>query len=181
VLPNQEPRPLGTGIVIDLDNSRVPGTWRTGGVGSAYTQYLDVLFTPRGTVTGASAGDGTIHLVLAPVQDTVNNVPPTAAIWQSSTAYTAGQWVRSSVENRCLYFCTTGGTSGGSEPAWTTRTGDNISDNAINWQCYEAGEKLIVSLFTHTGRVSSHAVSTYEPIPGVVDIYRDAELGREIR
>ncbi|MDA0835820.1 MAG: prepilin-type N-terminal cleavage/methylation domain-containing protein, partial [Planctomycetota bacterium] len=40
VLPNQEPRPLGTGIVIDLDNSRVPGTWRTGGAGSAYTQYL---------------------------------------------------------------------------------------------------------------------------------------------
>ncbi|MEX0725983.1 MAG: hypothetical protein WD065_06920 [Planctomycetaceae bacterium] len=181
VLPNQEPRPLGTGIVIDLDNSRIPGTWRTGGVGSAYTQQLDVLFTPRGTVTGASAGDGTIHLVLAAAQDTVNNIPPGAGTWQNSTAYTVGQWVKPTLDNACLYLCTSGGTSGGTEPIWPTKTGNTISDGAITWECYQVSEKLLVSLFTHTGRVSTHAVSTYEPIPGVVDIFREAELGREIR
>ncbi|MFN0198825.1 MAG: Tfp pilus assembly protein FimT/FimU [Planctomycetaceae bacterium] len=176
ILPNQEPRSLGQGIVIDLDptHSKIPTSWTAGG-------NLDILFTPRGAVTGSAAGEGTIHLVLASTADTANNVPPGAGAWQASTAYTAGQWVRPTLDNRCYYRSTGGGTSGSSQPAWPTVTGQTVSDGPITWECFQVTEKLLVSLFTHTGRVSTHSISTVESTPGVVDIYREAEIGREVR
>ena len=66
VLPNQEPRQLPGGVVIDLNQSLVPDSWKesSGGYGT-----MDVLFSPNGTVTGLVASAGVIHLVVADQAD----------------------------------------------------------------------------------------------------------------
>ena len=68
VLPNQEPVLLPRGIVVDLDFGKYPTSWTTGG-------QLDVLFSPRGVVTGPIAATGLIHFLLADQQDTIRNLP----------------------------------------------------------------------------------------------------------
>ena len=73
VLANQDPVELPTGISIDLDHSELPSEWHTGGGHSA---EMDVMFSPRGTVTGGTAAAGLIHILLADVQDTVRGKAP---------------------------------------------------------------------------------------------------------
>jgi len=68
VLPNQEPVLLPRGIVVDLDFGKYPTLWTSGG-------QLDVLFSPRGVVTGPIAATGLIHFLLADQQDTIRNLP----------------------------------------------------------------------------------------------------------
>lgn len=88
VVQNSEPVQLPKGTVIDLDRCapaanntnattqlaslgiRLPGAWRTGGSESingvaypfSYNNRMDVMFSPRGGVTGLAAGAGVIHL-----------------------------------------------------------------------------------------------------------------------
>ena len=62
VLPNQEPRLLPRGIVIDLTSSQVPPAWQSGG-------DMDILFNPNGMVAGPLVAFGALHLVLADVVD----------------------------------------------------------------------------------------------------------------
>ena len=66
VMPNQEPRTLGPGIAIDLGNSggaisEFPAAWNS--------KPFDIMFSPRGTVTGSAAAAGLVHLVLRDVAD----------------------------------------------------------------------------------------------------------------
>lgn len=60
VMPNQEPRLLPSSILIDLVHSRVP--WGAG-------DNMDIMFSPRGTVSGSLSAAGNIHLLLADVRD----------------------------------------------------------------------------------------------------------------
>ncbi|QDT37535.1 pilus assembly FimT family protein [Stratiformator vulcanicus] len=88
ILQNEEPRLLPSGVVIDLASMYVmgslPDSWRTivsdGGDGSAsrtarrndtiaYSDKMDVLFSPRGTVYGSLSAEGLITFVLADLQD----------------------------------------------------------------------------------------------------------------
>ncbi|MEX1097028.1 MAG: prepilin-type N-terminal cleavage/methylation domain-containing protein [Planctomycetales bacterium] len=71
VLPNQEPTVFPRGIVIDLDpaSSRLPALW------TAYPDRMDVMFSPRGTLTGPIASAGVIHLLVADVVDVELNRP----------------------------------------------------------------------------------------------------------
>ncbi len=97
-LANEEELSLPNGAVIDLDNSLLPTAWRrtipaaamvpTGWVfvandamGDQIIQKLemDLMFSPSGIISGAMGATGKIHLVLAEVQDTVENRPPEAA------------------------------------------------------------------------------------------------------
>ncbi|MEX0714937.1 MAG: prepilin-type N-terminal cleavage/methylation domain-containing protein, partial [Planctomycetaceae bacterium] len=57
VLPNQEPIPLTSGIVIDPVGSRLPAAWSD-------LNRMDIMFSPRGTVTGQVAAAGVIHLLV---------------------------------------------------------------------------------------------------------------------
>ncbi|MBD3673009.1 MAG: hypothetical protein HUJ26_05730 [Planctomycetaceae bacterium] len=78
ILPNQEPRELPRGVVIDLEASRsrnlsnvgnkFPDYWYDTNSGS-YVETLDILFSPRGTMIGESSSYGLINLVLADVAD----------------------------------------------------------------------------------------------------------------
>lgn len=64
ILPNQEPRTFASGIAIDLATSQLPATYA---VGSG--DPLDILFSPRGIVTGGLASGGTIHFRLVDLTD----------------------------------------------------------------------------------------------------------------
>jgi len=72
ILPNQQPRELARGVVIDLDACRLAGTipssWYNSGTNS-YRQYLDILFSPLGVGFGQWTSEGQIQLVLADVGD----------------------------------------------------------------------------------------------------------------
>ena len=71
-----------------------------------------------------------------------NETGRSAAAWQASTAYAAGDKVRrttgiGSESTAGLYFvATTGGTTGGTEPTWDTTVGDTTADGTVVWTCY---------------------------------------------
>lgn len=73
ILPNQEPRLLPQGIVIDLANSQLPAAWSSAWGSATAPDSMDVLFSPRGQVTGRLSAAGAIRLVLADVIDVEQN------------------------------------------------------------------------------------------------------------
>lgn len=65
-----EPSILPENVVIDLDASKIPDAWRptpsgaVGAVGSGnamYSQYIDLVYSPRGGLLGEAAAGGVIH------------------------------------------------------------------------------------------------------------------------
>lgn len=112
VLPNQEPRLLPAGILIDLSYSQTPWT--------SSTTNLDCMFSPRGMVSGLLGSAGNIHLMLRDIRDVERNLTP--------------------LDSACV------------------------------------GEKLIVSLTTQTGKVTSHPVNF-----DATDLFRYAETGEEAK
>jgi hypothetical protein len=69
LLPNKEPVNLDRGIAIDLDASVVPGTWRPASPVSGPYGQMQIMFDPRGNLTGDLAAAGLIHLYLTKVGD----------------------------------------------------------------------------------------------------------------
>lgn len=57
----------------------------------------------------------------------------TATAWAATTAYQLGDIVRPVTPNAHVYICIAAGTSGGSEPSWSTTTGANVSDSTVTW------------------------------------------------
>ena len=72
-LEETEPTQLVKGIVIDLDQSKYPGSWKSG---SNFTKSMDVMFSPRGGVVGPAAGKGIVHLVISDYQDVIEGLLP---------------------------------------------------------------------------------------------------------
>jgi prepilin-type N-terminal cleavage/methylation domain-containing protein len=74
LLPNQAPIALPSGVVIDLDWSspNVTSNWPAAPTRS----YIDILFSPRGMVTGPLAALGPIHFLLNDVRDATQNLSP---------------------------------------------------------------------------------------------------------
>ncbi len=131
-LPNEETSLLPRGIVIDLDGSKVPDAWRPppGSVLSAvYSSSMDVLFSPRGTVTGAAASSGLIHFYLAE-----------AVAVDNAATHLAGAGLRPINQGGSRRYVVPAeelGPPGSREPV---------------------GERLVVTLFTRTGNISTHPV-----------------------
>jgi len=67
-MPNQEPRLLGRGVVLDTTLSK--------GVNYliATPQRMDIMFSPRGTVAGPLAASGIISLVVSDIEDSLKNI-----------------------------------------------------------------------------------------------------------
>jgi hypothetical protein len=51
-----------------------------------------------------------------------------ASVWLANHAYSSGDFVVPTVNNGRCYKCTTGGTSGGTEPTWGTTDGGTTND-----------------------------------------------------
>jgi hypothetical protein len=89
------------------------------------------------------------------------------AAWQANAGYNQYDVVIGG-SSGFLYICKTAGTSGSSAPTWTTDPGDEVSDNTITWQVWEAESFFEfadrVFLFLHTrgmGSIDIVVVSNY--------------------
>jgi type II secretory pathway pseudopilin PulG len=134
VRANQEPMLLPLGIAIDLDRSQVPRSWRIfSGPSFRYTTNLDVMFSPRGTVTGKAASGGLIHFYVAEMADVerLANFPAN----------------RLAVEAPHIPAAFIPASQLPSEPASGTPP---LVD--------PMGDRVIVTLFPQTGAISSHPV-----------------------
>lgn len=104
---------------------------------SSYTLSLDSHETKSDvtnecTGTGYSTGGATISGKA--ITTTAANSWGTT--WAATTAYTAGDIIRPTSGNGKLYVAITSGTSGGSEPTWTTTLYDEQpADSGVTWSC----------------------------------------------
>ena len=196
VLSGDEPRTLPSNIVIDLNSSILPLAWGSAG---SFSNTLDVMFSPQGTVIGTTAADGKIHFVLADTADTtaqtpIVGLPPRSPLqlnapWQANTDYVLGNVIvptpSSFIAFRCVSPATTptpGQQSGAVIPAafgTITTAGQTVTDNTVTWQSFVKRTNLIVSLATATGRVTTHPVDVSTPAPAGpgYDSFRFAEIG----
>jgi prepilin-type N-terminal cleavage/methylation domain-containing protein len=75
VVPNEEPIQLPRNVVIDLDacstnrstqpGNKLPNVWKNFSTSPfSYKKQLDLMFSPRGSVTGTAAASGIIHFYI---------------------------------------------------------------------------------------------------------------------
>jgi prepilin-type N-terminal cleavage/methylation domain-containing protein len=178
ILP-MDPVKLPDNTIIDLDGSRVPLAWRPISAGSMgtgnldYSHYMDIVFSPRGTVVGGAAAGGVIQLYICDQEDSntlkeqfIQNdsviiggtiaIPalPTGA--PATTKLTANgvdlQTVRVLAFNQAVSqfrFVPTSEIRTSSAP-WLPDYADD--------EPFLPRDRRIVSIFTQTGAVSSHPV-----------------------
>jgi type II secretory pathway pseudopilin PulG len=193
VLSGDEPRSLPSNIVIDLNSSILPLAWGSAG---SFSNTLDILFSPQGTVIGTPASDGKIHFVLADTADTtgqtpIAGLPPRSPLqldapWQANTSYVLGNVIVPTPSSFIAFRCvssTAGQQSGGTIPgafATITTANQSVTDNTVMWQSFVKKSNLIVSLATATGRVTTHPVDVstqLTPAGSGYDSFRFAEIG----
>lgn len=152
ILADAHPILLPEGVVIDLEGSQVPAAWRPGTpppgappytmpietqYSMPYSSHMDIMFSPRGVVTGPLAAFGLLHLYLAEKKDVVFAqdqgvmVPP----------------VTGTLTRRPPRF--------GTNPALVPGADQFGPEDQI-------GQRLLVSVFTQTGKVSVHQVNTVD-------------------
>jgi len=73
-IPLTEPVSLPSGVVVDLHNSRVPGI--TTAQLEQPDRVIEMMFTPRGNVTGAVSVGGPIYFLLSDLQDVAAKLSP---------------------------------------------------------------------------------------------------------
>ena len=108
---------------------------------NGYYSGVAIGYMSNGSRNGASIGYqagkaltgyiGTNKNVLLGYQAGLLLTQPSA--WVVSTAYTAGQYVRPSTANTYNYEVTTAGTSGTTEPTWSTTLGGTTTDGTVTW------------------------------------------------
>ena len=54
--------------------------------------------------------------------------------WASTTAYSAGDFVKPSTYNNHTYLVTTAGTTDTDEPSWSTTNGDSVTDGTVTFK-----------------------------------------------
>jgi prepilin-type N-terminal cleavage/methylation domain-containing protein len=164
ILP-MEPVVLPEGTVIDLDGSKLPDAWRptvaglNGGSGNLlYSQYMDIVYSQRGTVVGTAATGGVIHFYVCDNEESLllkeeyiavelegnQGLTPAAAI----NAFNAR--VRS--------------------PGTAFIPSDQLDSASATWSVniapapdpYPVKDRRIVSVFSQTGGVSVHPVNAID-------------------
>ena len=102
----------------------------TGSIG--FTEFV----SSAGTVSLVLL-DGTDGYVFSNSTTAVKISTATQTAWVASTAYILNDVVRPTTDNGKLYQCTTAGTSGSTEPSWTTTVGDTFTDGGAHWVCID--------------------------------------------
>lgn len=148
VLADAEPILLPAGVVIDLDASDVPDSWRPdqptslpAGVNAQqvpYSSQMDIIFSPRGTVTGPEAAKGLIHFYLG-LREDVDAI--NTGITKSGQTFTPRSPVWSGSWNAGIVIL--------GESGVTTSP--------------PVGDRALVSIITQTGKVSSYPLN---PVDG---------------
>jgi hypothetical protein len=167
ILPDAEPVLLPGGVAIDLDASSVPAAWRPPDNAVLLTPYssrMDLMFSPRGTVTGAEAAAGLIHFYVALSSDIDLSTEPAPT----------GTLNRLPVNN----IPTTDPDIGTTESNVPGVPGENqfSAENPVS-------DRSLVTVFTHTGKISSFPLNITDTSPAdgfADDPYVFAERGEGI-
>eukprot|EP01136_Pigoraptor_vietnamica_P021151 Opistho-1_new@5928 len=135
-----------------------------------YSSQLDLMFSPRGTISGSEAGGGKIHFVV----DTLENIRST---WLANTSYAEGDRVTMPARSMAsgsnswdlyfqpydrIYVCTTAGTTGTAPTIFLTQTGREVrdvgivTDGSVTWRVELNTTPSLLSIFTRTGNVSAY-------------------------
>jgi len=92
--------------------------------------------------------------------------------WQASTTYAAGDFVVPTTLNGFTYECTTGGTSGTTEPIWPTTIGQTVTDGSVVWTCQAGYPQTDGDTVTiNTGHTVTYNVDDTTTQLGTVTIY----------
>ncbi len=177
VLPDAQPILLPEGIVIDMDASAIPAEWRPGVTATAlpldvqyqlpHSPHMDIMFSPRGTVIGSLAALGVLHLYLGERKD---------AIYAFDQGVTSSPYGGTDAPRRPPRYATTPSWTPAANPAGDAPLvpGANqfTADNPI-------GQRLLISIFTQTGKVSTHQINAVDAVSNVTgasgaDGYADA-------
>ncbi len=178
------------------DNGAFPGEYLWPGTDDyrLYSSQLDLMFSPRGTVTGSEAGGGKIHFFV----DTLANIQSS---WRSSTDYSEGD--RVTVPARSFevdinnswdltfrpydrtYICTSPGTSGTAPSLFLTAAarleGGTFTDGSVTWKVELNSTPSLLSIFTRTGNVSAYPMffdaAVAVPSEKAPDVFYYAETG----
>ena len=181
----------GSGGADDVGEYLWPGT-------DDYRQYssqLDLMFSPRGSISGSEAGGGKIHFVV----DTLENIQST---WKSGTGYSEGErvivpareinptskdWDLNFKPYDRIYVCTTPGTSGSASSIFLTAVGrqesdiGTLTDGSVTWRVELNTTPSLLTIFTRTGNVSAYPMyfdaAVAVPIGEAPDVFYYAETG----
>jgi len=159
-----------------------------------YSSQLDLMFSPRGSISGSEAGGGKIHFVV----DTLENIQST---WKSEIGYSTGDRVRVPARHITpttlnwdlnfrpydrIYVCETAGISGSNPSIFlnssAARTeGSIITDNGATWKVELNSTPSLLTIFTRTGSVSAYPMffdnAVAVPFDETPDVFYYAETG----
>lgn len=193
ILP-MDPVKLPVDTIIDLDGSKLPPSWRpnfsatSGGSGNVeYSQFMDVVFSPRGNVIGNAAASGIVHFYICDSNDSVtlkeeftkslvasaipSGLSATMKFSANGQDLPMGQVLTFNQGIRSTPFIPTNEIRT-SAAAWLP---DHPDDDP-----YLVRDRRVVTVFTQTGGVSSHPVNVIDgDYDGIeLDPFLFAETGR---
>lgn len=183
ILP-QQPSILPDSVVIDLDGSQLPAAWAPGASinsNAEFSQFMDIVFSPRGTIIGDAASSGVIHLYVCDVNDSIR-IKEMIAISAGNTdydmtgltAFLASKGVTNLIPAESFQLDLP-------EPDGSAANG-TIEES--NGEIHVVTDRRIVTIFTRTGAISVHPVNPTDlPLSGGDSIADDpflyAETGEE--
>tara|TARA_R110002049_G_scaffold118794_2_gene272856 strand:- start:625 stop:1962 length:1338 start_codon:yes stop_codon:yes gene_type:complete len=160
-----------------------------------YSSQLDLMFSPRGSISGSEAGNGKIHFVV----DTLENIQST---WRANTGYAEGDrvtvparlitptstnWDLSFKPYDRIYVCTNPGTTGNNVGVFLTAAGrqvrdvGTVTDGSATWRVELNTTPSLLSIFTRTGNVSAYPMffdaEAAVPTGQAPDVFYYAETG----
>lgn len=173
-LPGESPSKFPDATVIHLDRSstapdtaasrgnKLPSSWRSifasDPTGFAYRGQLDILFSPRGVVDGASASAGVVHLYICESKDALQDKDDWAIPSRLSVPEYGVRLGEDSNLNGVL------------------DSGEDTNMNGIlDGDTFERRDKFCATIFTRTGAVSTHPIHPGEDANrnGVLDTGED--------
>jgi hypothetical protein len=98
-----------------------------------------------------------------------------APTWAASTAYALTNIVSTITGNGFYYECTTGGTTGASEPSWPIIVGNTVTDGTVVWICRRATVSISVSV-AMADFVCTGFIGIIDGISGNFDVYGNFTL-----
>jgi prepilin-type N-terminal cleavage/methylation domain-containing protein len=149
-----DPTILPTSVIIDLDGSKIPDSWRPIATGNTqFSGFMDVVFSPRGNVIGDAAGAGILHFYICDGEDSVflKQQFNTNAL----NANVTGR-IESTLTNTPLIPLdeVVTDTAATNKPVHRWYIGDNA---------YQVSDRRLVTIAAQTGNVTLHEVNSYTP------------------
>lgn len=170
-----DPVRLPENTIIDLDGSRIPQAWRpvsaAGGPNSGnfdYSHYMDIVFSPRGTVIGGAAAGGIIQFYICDQDDSITlkeqfvlnaNLGPAPSLppGAPSSLKFSSNGIDLPTGNVLLFNTLVASTRFIPTNEIKTSAAPWLPDHDDS-SPYLVRDRRLVSIFTQTGAVSSHAV-----------------------